>query len=157
MQNRQLTANDILVTFFLDRLDGEVGVRRKRIERVHTSFRDCIDEDVELRATREFRAVLRLERMLHPQDAALHLTGASDVLWWLVAFVLEEWAEPDTATRVEQLRMIDDLRNHIVYTGLVCVECVAHPLEHIRDGLVAARRDLKQRERERRLRNKARR
>jgi hypothetical protein len=154
MEPKIANAYNVLNAFLEERLDGETGVNRDRMLLVHGHFRRCLDEDTTLRSTAAFRSVLQLELLINPEDAVLHLIGCDQLLWGLVAFLLDEWELPEIRDRMEQLRMIDDLRDYIVYNGLVCAGCEEHSLGHIRDGLTAARRELKERERLGRARNK---
>jgi hypothetical protein len=148
-------ALDILVPFFAERLDSETDAVRKRMRAVHERFGACLLKDIYEHGTEELYAVLMLERILDPRYSVLRIVGAASVLWGLVAFLLDDWKSDDTLMRIEQLRFAGQLRDRIVYGGMVCVECEGHQLGHIQELLVAGRRELKERERERRERRRA--
>ncbi|WP_168625632.1 hypothetical protein [Cryobacterium sp. BB307] len=148
-------ALDILTPFFAERLEGESDAVRKRMLAVHERFGFCLLKDIYEHGTEELHAVLTLERILEPRYSVLHIVGAASVLWGLVAFLLDDWKQIDTLTRIEQLRFAGQLRDRIVYGGMVCVECEGHQLGHIQELLVAGRRELKEQERERRERRRA--
>lgn len=148
-------ALDILTPFFAERLDGESDAVRKRMLAVHERFGSCLLADIYDHGTEDLYAVLMLERILDPRYSVLRIVGAASVLWGLVAFLLDDWKLSDTLTRIEQLRFAGQLRDRIVYGGMVCVECEGHQLAHIQELLVAGRRELKELERERRERRRA--
>ncbi|GAB3040212.1 hypothetical protein GCM10027052_21330 [Parafrigoribacterium mesophilum] len=87
-------------------------------------------------------ALLAVERAFDPEHAIARTMHAEDLLWVLTVFLLDPWRLGDPLALRVQAQLTDDLTNRIVYGGLVCIECMNHPLQHIREGLSTARKQI---------------
>jgi hypothetical protein len=142
MNHTRPRIDDILTGFFADALEDQTGVARRRILAVEQRLRLCIEAEGDRMLTNEDYLILAAERAFDPDHAIARTMHAEDLLWVLTVFLLDPWRLGDPLALRVQAQLTDDLTNRIVYGGLVCIECMNHPLQHIREGLAMARKQV---------------
>jgi hypothetical protein len=144
MYTTQPRIDSILAAFFANELERS-GTARRRIEKVESRLRQCVEAEGDRMLSDHDFEVLRTERAFDRRTPIAHSMHAHDLLWVLAMFLVEPWRLSDPLALREQVRITDELTKHILRHRLVDLGLAEHPLTHIREGLVMARAELNRR------------
>lgn len=135
--------DEILTEFFSVQLEGESGLRQRRIERLESVLREfletegphiLIDQDsVLLAAEREFRHDGAFARTMH----------AGDIIFALPTFVAAPWLHGDRADQRTQVQLAEDLARFILEFDLIDRHEMVSALWDLRSVIDTAKKELK--------------
>ncbi|WP_022887618.1 hypothetical protein [Glaciibacter superstes] len=156
MDTVQPRIDEILTSFFTERLIGATGMVRKRILRVEALLRECLESEGEEILVPADRVVLAAEREFGPSGAFARTMYAEDLVFVLCLFVKSPWLQGDRLLQPVQLQVVKALVTNISVRDLIDLHGLACMLLDIGADVRAATWNLnKDRREKQRLRRRA--